>query len=351
MANVYVIRADGNSKIGAGHLMRCLTIARKLKTMIDKEDCIRFFCAREEGAKLVEEQGFEAEVLYTDYSDMCQEIPVFEEKINRYTDRGLSVKWILVDSYFVNDVYLTALKHFGRVALMDDMAQTAYGMVDLIINYNLYAQKEHYDALYGTQNSVHFLLGASYVPIREQFERPVKEINGDVKRLLITTGGADQDNIGGAILERLSKEYKEIHFDLVAGKFHPQIQKLRDLERQNDNISIHQNVQDMASLMLQSDLCVTAGGTTIYELAVLGIPFVCFSYAQNQEQLVEYIGKYDIAAYAGAWHKDAKQAMTQICDLVFCLCKEGKIRKSYSQKEHTVVDGEGAIRIAKVLTE
>lgn len=54
--------------------------------------------------------------------------------------------------------------------------------------------------------------------------------------------------------------------------------------------------------MAQCQLAVTAGGTTIYELAVLGVPFVCFSYAENQEALTEWLGTQQIAGYAGAWH-------------------------------------------------
>lgn len=62
---------------------------------------------------------------------------------------------------------------------------------------------------------------------------------------------------------------------------------------------LHCDVKDMAGLMTACQLAVTAGGTTIYELSVLGVPFVCFSYAENQEGLTEWLGKQEIAGYAG----------------------------------------------------
>lgn len=41
-------------------------------------------------------------------------------------------------------------------------------------------------------------------------------------------------------------------------------------------MTLHSDVKDMAGLMRTCQLAVTAGGTTIYELSVLGVPFVCF---------------------------------------------------------------------------
>ena len=41
-AAMYIIRADGNAKIGAGHLMRCMTIAGELAEIDGGRDGILF---------------------------------------------------------------------------------------------------------------------------------------------------------------------------------------------------------------------------------------------------------------------------------------------------------------------
>ena len=48
------------------------------------------------------------------------------------------------------------------------------------------------------------------------------------------------------------------------------------------NIILHENVSNMASLMADCDLAVSAAGTTLYELCALGVPSVSYTMADNQ---------------------------------------------------------------------
>lgn len=63
---MFYIRADGNAKTGAGHIMRCLTIAEEIK----KKNAVTFLCADEASASLVKKNGFPCRVLgATPFSD------------------------------------------------------------------------------------------------------------------------------------------------------------------------------------------------------------------------------------------------------------------------------------------
>ena len=117
------------------------------------------------------------------------------------------------------------------------------------------------------------------------------------------------------------------------------------------NVQVYHDVKNMAELMARCDLAVTAGGTTIYELSTLGVPFVCFSYAENQEKLTEYIGDRQIAGYGGAYHKDACGTLEGIAKQINELKKNSALRKEYSEKERKLVDGEGAKRIARIIQD
>ena len=123
---MFLIRADGNAKIGAGHLMRCLTIAEALREALEEA---LFVCADKDSAALVEAHGFRAGVLGTDYRYMEAELPKWEQVI---FDGGTELcppgsepqkktHVILVDSYYATPAYLERLKAYGVVVLLDVM--------------------------------------------------------------------------------------------------------------------------------------------------------------------------------------------------------------------------------------
>ena len=351
---MFLIRADGNEKIGAGHLMRCLTIAAELAKQ-GSGDEILFLCADEQSACLAGQQGFEAFALGTDYRDMESELPVWEKLFAERDSKTV----ILVDSYHVTDRYLAALRRFGTVVLMDDMGKKPYP-VDALINYNAFADRTCYSRLYIASTpepadgdighcagDVKQFIGSDYVPVREQFRDRNYCVRPKVNSVLITTGGGDSENIAGKILETLYEEDPEYH--LIVGQFNSHLAKLKQMEDTHENIHIHSNVTDMAELMTSADIAVTAGGSTVYELAVLGVPLICFSYAENQEALTEYIGAQNIAGFAGAFHKSPEAVLANMGSLFRRLTSDETLRRQYSDRERKMIDGYGALRLAQAL--
>lgn len=334
-----LIRADGNAGIGAGHLMRCLTIAEALENKAQ----VGFVCADRDSAELAMSKGFDAYVLGTDYKHMELELPLWEQLF----DGNLRNRKILVDSYYVTNVYLEGLQTYGQVILLDDMCKRPWN-VDKLINYNAFATIEMYDSLnspYKTQ----YYVGGRYIPIRKEFCGKDYQPKEHAENILITTGGGDCDNIAGQILDNIRDTSCTFH--VVTGRFNPHYDELLKRSKEYGNVQVYHDVKNMAELMARCDLAVTAGGTTIYELSTLGVPFVCFSYAENQEKLTEYIGDRQIAGYGGAYHKDACGTLEGIAKQINELKKNSALRKEYSEKERKLVDGEGAKRIARIIQD
>lgn len=351
---MFFIRADGNEMTGAGHIMRCLTIGAELVKSVPKDEVL-FLCADEKSAGLVRQQEFRVFVLETDYRDMVSELSALEHVINRpedltgeavNTERDCSAV-ILVDSYYVTDEYLEGLRRFGVVVLMDDIGKKKYS-ADAVINYNVTADPESYNRHYvGTDTKL--LLGSAYVPVREQFLDKHYQVRSQARTILITAGGGDSENVAGRLLEELFDERLEYH--LVAGRFNPHYETLKRMENRHKNIHLHCNVTDMAELMAAADIAVTAGGSTIYELAFLGVPFICFSCAENQEPLTEYIHTHNIAGFGGAFHRDSEAAAKRMSFLFRELVTDENLRRQYHCSEKKLVDGHGAERLALALTE
>jgi len=335
---MYLIRADGNAKIGAGHLMRCMTIGGELGKLLGDRERICFLCADEASGQLAREQGFRVCILGSGGSWPEEGSDIYE-KINV----------ILIDSYSVTDDYLREAGKYGHVTLLDDMCARRFP-VDRIINYNAFADKCRYEKLYeGTDTRL--VIGSQYIPLRPQFLNLDYTVREQVENVLITTGGGDSDNIAGRILERLtgSEISKKLNYHLIIGAYNPHYERMKALEHTYPNVHIYHKVENMAGLMRECDLAVTAGGTTIYELAAVGVPFVCFSYAENQEALTEYVGKKEIALSAGAYHREPGETLERILGAVRELCRNRSRRNMCYEKEREMVDGMGAVRLARIL--
>lgn len=346
---MYLIRADGNAEIGAGHLMRCLTIADAL----NDRDKVWFICAQEASGELVRSRGYRAAVLKTkeghdlDYRDLESELSLWRELPlwKELPDHDDHV--ILVDSYFVTDRYLNCLKDFGKVVLLDDMGQHAYP-VDMVINYNAFAEAGKYQELYREKNSKCYV-GSRYVPLRPEFLHTGYQVRERVTDLLITAGGGDRDNIAGQVIRKIYRE--KLNYHLITGRYNPHYQELQEWAKLHPGVYIYHDVTGMAELMKKCDLAVTAGGTTVYELAAMGIPLICFSFAENQEALAQYIGDRDIAGYAGAFHKNPEGVLNRIDEWCREMVGDYEKRNMCYEMQKKMVDGQGAERVAEIIKE
>ncbi|MCI9336336.1 MAG: UDP-2,4-diacetamido-2,4,6-trideoxy-beta-L-altropyranose hydrolase [Lachnospiraceae bacterium] len=342
----YYFRADGNAATGAGHLMRCLTIADELQNVPGTESAdICFLCADETSGALAEAGGYRTLVLHTDYRNMEAELPQLAELFSREASARRPV--LVVDSYHVTDSYLKALGSQARIFLLDDMAQQAYA-ADCVLNYNAFATQARYRQLYqGTR--VRFYTGSAYVPLRPQFRGAGYSFREQVQNVLITTGGGDQENIAARIFHRIQRPGLRYH--AVIGRYHPDFEGWQRRARECPQLCVHHDVKDMASLMGGCDIAVTAGGTTVYELCAVGVPFLCFSYAENQESLTEYIGQEGIAGYCGAFHRDPAGTLSNMERLMDTLTGDARMRRRIRERERNLADGLGAVRIARLLSE
>ena len=347
-----LIRTDGNEKIATGHLMRCLSIAR---ACADQGKLVCFLVSDTQSESILRERfaspsEFEIQCLHSDYQDMDKELPDLERIIQ--TDHASSKRilpkedsWILVDSYYVTATYLETLKQWGQVAYLDDLAAFPYP-VDCIINYDV--QENEKPDCYNM--AARCLLGAAYTPLRAQFQNVSYTVQKKVEHILISTGGTDPFHAAERILECLVKNRaSSILYHIVTSRLNPCYNKLIELCSKYPNIHIHENVQDMAGLMVQCDLAVSAGGTTLYELCAVGVPTISFAMADNQLSAVQTFSSSNIIPYAGDIRVDMDGVLDSICSFLDEKENPYSKRLDSSNKMRSFVDGYGAVRIAEAL--
>lgn len=344
------IRADANKEIGSGHMMRCLSVAAALEK---RGEQVLFVVADEEATQLLAQREQVYHVLHSDYRDMESELSGLEELVLQEKPDV-----ILVDSYFATNRYLEQLSAWTKTAYMDDRFRVPYP-VDMVINYNIYGDLLPYQEQAHSRNQA-FLLGCSYVPLREEFqnialrkeaEQVPHHVREQVQNVLITTGGSDKYNLAGQILCAVLAEEKTkaLQYHVVSGAFNSHLPELQKLAAEYENVHIHINVTNMSELMQSCDVAISAAGSTMYELCAVGVPTLCFSFVDNQEKMVQTFVDKGMVHFGGDYVRDGEEMfaglVTKLCELI----SSKELRQTYKTKARSLVDGKGAERIAEAI--
>lgn len=342
------IRADGNTQIGMGHVMRCLSIAEAAAAL--GEDCRPvFLAADEECCGMITQRGFRVIVLHTDYRDMMPEL----SQLARILDKGRDI--LLVDSYQADTAYFEAASKLAVTVCLEDMGEPY--PVDLLINYNLYAPKLK-DRYQLHNQPLHTLLGADYVPLRSVFQTDIDYcVRDKVTDVMITTGGSDPHFAAGAFVDAfLAAEHgfysscankeEQITWHIVSGPFNAFANRLKEQYGERDNVVIHEGLKDLKALMKQCDVVLTATGSTVYEVSALGVPMIGFYFAQNQRQGAQELALLTDIVNAGCFCEDKDAVIDRAVEALKKCVHDKGYRKLLHKQERRLVDGKGAGRIA-----
>ncbi len=327
-----IIRADGGSKIGYGHLVRTAAIAREF---LDEGNKVTYATTTPE---TVEEISPEK----TDVTTLCSR-----------SDPSPFVEWIrdnlpdaaLIDAYTADTEYQRKINELVPLAVYTDDARHSI-CADVLINGNLYAPDLVYDFVGEPPTQ---LLGPDFVPLRNEIrlfadqEPPWRD---PPRRALITMGGSDIENRTPTVIR--SFDGFDLHVDAIVGPGFSEQQEHEvhiAAESTDVSVSVTRNPNDLAERMFQADIAVSTASSTTYELLALGTPIVCEPVAENQEPIAAALGKRDAATIVknGATKLEFRQAINQYLS-------DPSLRESRCEHGRELVDGDGTERIfAEVL--
>lgn len=332
-------RADGGREIGMGHIRRCLSVSAALQEL-GEQTC--FLVADDAAVSLLDAQGQDYRVLNSSWQNPEEELKTMLPML-RESGKGV----FFADSYYVTAEYLRQIGELMPVCCMDDMGISGLP-VDLLINYNIFATQSLYTMGDGKTN---YLLGTKYAPLRREFQNAYQPVREKAERVLITTGGSDRYDLTGQILRSAlqNPETKDLEYCVVSGPYNEHLPQLLEMERKHGNVHIYSNVTRMSELMQSCDIAVTAGGSTMYELCAVGVPILCFSFVDNQEKIVEEFRERRIVRFAGNYLTQKEQMIPLLTEQIAALYDSVELRRSCSEKERELVDGQGAWRIAERL--
>jgi UDP-2,4-diacetamido-2,4,6-trideoxy-beta-L-altropyranose hydrolase len=323
-----LVRADGDAKIGTGHVMRCLALAQAWSKG-GGDACF----ASAQITPSLEQRLLE---------DAAQTIDLARE---------LGAAWVVADGYRFGSKYQKQIKAAGfRLLLLDDYGHAEHYYADYVLNQNLSVDRKIYA---NREPSTRLLLGGRHALLRREFaawrgwNRQIPAIG---RKILLTLGGSDRNNMTGDILDALtSLRIDDLEIVAVVGGSSPHAKKLQAIASNHPkSVRLVVDAFNISELMAWADIAIAAGGTTTWELAFMGLPALLFVLAKNQRLVAEQLHAARLARNLGSRYQSSPKQLLREVEM---LLNSRATRAEMSRIGRTLVDGSGSERVCLRLRE
>lgn len=357
-----VFRTDASQIIGTGHIIRCMTLAKVLRS---KGANVSFICREHEGhlCDRLDSDGFVTHRLPLSSKEINDANSVFHSSwlgASREEDAsstcqlilssGIRPDWLIVDHYSLDIFWESIVRPYvKKIFVIDDIADRKHDC-DLLLDQNLVLNLENRYSDKVT-NECKLLLGPEYAllqPIYAELNRSSRQKDGKIRRILLTFGGADNDNLTGLVLLTfIELNRMDIKMDVVIPEkfpFRPDIEKIAALNR---NIVVHYSLPTLAHLMVEADLAIGAAGTTSWERLCLGLYTLVITLADNQINIAKGLQTRGLVCWLGHSNEVSKEMIkTELSKII-----HAGIDESLFVKCRETVDGYGTERVASIMME
>jgi len=339
-----LIRADAGPVVGAGHVVRCLALAQGW---------------REAGGDVMLLASAETAPLFPRFRAEGAEVRVQDAPTGGAIDAARTLEvaaaWgagrLVVDGYQFAREYRSAVAA-GPVPLLliDDNGQAGEVDADWVLDQNLHTTPTDYA---GATERVRLLLGSAYVLLRRDFRDAgpsPRDHRSPPRRLVLTFGGGDAFDWTGRVLAALEPvAAPDWAVTAVVGPANPRREELETLvAAQGRAWQVRSDVADMAALLRDADLVVGAAGSTLWEVAFLGVPTLALAVADNQRKGLAECARRGLVRSLG-WHVDTTPAA--IARAVEALAADPEARVAMAAAGRATIDGHGVSRVVSAMLE
>lgn len=324
-----VLRADGSSQIGMGHIMRCLAINEMLNELFETK-----FCVYAPDNALINTLN-SYNIIYN----------VLASQLD--TEFAKDADAVIIDGYWFSNSYIKNLKLSTKIIQIDDLVSVEY-FSDIVINHAVGA---NYSGAKVLPNTL-ILTGNQYALLRKVFFARRQIVTGrDAPEIItIAMGGADPVNNTLRVLRALWNVAKRPRIKIVLGQAYSSTNEMMAWLRQNQNENAELlrglSAPEMLKLYTVTDLLICPASTTVYEAAAVGVPTICFKTADNQENM--YKGLLTSNCVEGLGDIDLLNDTLLERLLEDAIKNYGSIVKK-SHKQSELIDGNSPERIKKAI--
>jgi UDP-2,4-diacetamido-2,4,6-trideoxy-beta-L-altropyranose hydrolase len=343
MPSTLLIRADASVSIGTGHIMRMIALGQAWQVQGGE---VHFLCAEITSAleERLASEGFQLSRI----SAVLGSKEDLEQTTHLITDTLQADRQnarVVLDGYHFGADYQHGIKAAGfKLLVVDDYGHADFYHADWVLNQNISAREE----LYAKRSpDTKLLLGPKFAMLRKEFlayKGWQREISPLAKKILVTLGGSDPDNVTLKVIQTLID--LGLHAKVVIGGSNPHLREIENfIQSQKDStalIEVIVNATNMPELMAWADVAVAAAGSTCWELAFMGLPNLVFILADNQVEIAEGLAARQVAVSIGS---PSSGALVSFKEKLGQLPASHAERYRISQVSYELVDGSGAKRV------
>ncbi len=336
-----IIRVDADPVVGMGHLMRCLAITEWVKSAGVRTRFAVHAPAADVRALIEVRYGHE---LYDVASSRASDADARE--VGALADCRSDI--ILLDGYQFSDDYEHSLCEAGLpLAVLDDYGHAVHDAAKMLINGNLFYGRA--SLYHGTSAATKRLLGPTYTLVRREFTlyRRPQPWQGSMTTVLVSLGGGDHRKSLLPVLDALTERPGPPMDILVATG-------LAQLHRNGTGQQLRQRypsvrwveASGLPAVMATTDLAISAGGMTSYELAYMGVPAILLPATPIEAPVSEELAARGVAINLGLDNQFPHRAFENAFRM---LESSPDRRREMSQLGQALFDGQGARRVAEAL--
>jgi UDP-2,4-diacetamido-2,4,6-trideoxy-beta-L-altropyranose hydrolase len=342
VGEVLLIRVDAGSEIGMGHAMRCLALAQAWQDVGGSP-----VFAMASGARFMVARLHAQRIEITPLNCRPGSLPDAQATARLAAESG--ARWVVIDGYHLDSEFQRRIKNAGlQLLCIDDEAMVQHYWADIVLNQNLHAAEPLYTK---REPYTQLLLNTRYVLLRREFgvwRNWLREVPPVARNLLVMMGGADPENSTLKVLRDLRhSDLGDINITIVAGDSNPNGHALNAaVPSLPFPITLKCAVDDMPSALAWADAAISAGGSSCWELAYMGVPTLILVLSRNQIPVATHLHEQDAAWNLGPASELKPEALR---DMVSALLTDLSWRSRMASAGRALVDGAGASRVVAAI--
>lgn len=327
-----ILRADGNSSTGLGHMYRMFAVAE--------------FYANDYEIIFVTNINSTQNIIPSEYLIITipENISLSEEPNWLSNKFPPNKNQLILDGYQFDSKYQKKIKDLGFTFIYIDDLEKGIQHANIVINHSPNTNKKRYKS----NSQTNYALGTNFAILRPSFLKVAKENREfkSIKEVFICFGGADPFDLSfKAVLACLELNcFEKIHVVLGGAYKHKDIYIE---EKKNLKIILYKNLNEfeLVKLMKSCQFSIAPSSTILYELCSVKMPILSGYFVNNQEKIYKELVSKELVFGGGNFEnytiKDFKHQVSNVL--------KNKNFTKYIQNQKKMFDGKSKNRFLGLL--